>query len=491
MPPAGGGLIILPKKSWNVWNRDNVERVRRDEAAHAEKLRVQAEKQAVVDAELRLKKLKKRSRKAKERKIRDAIVKKYGSSSSDTESDADSGEDVATLSANTEAGNTQLQAESGALSATSQHVNFFEAEETEANAAEEARLRRLAEFTKKHETMKKLGIAPMKLAQSSAELSDSNARPWYHSVVPATSQSPGDGGSQRAAQSQPYVKGRNGQVLQGSKLRRWRIRSDARKDHDDPINKFQKDRDNDDNGADGAQFTDVPLQTASKAVEFTERSAAVVLKLLRHNKTAKRDNKKRDKRSSHSRKKQRSKKEKSKKKRSKKKKKRKSRHRRSDSDSSSSSSDTSTSGRGKSSIASNRKRKHGDTGPTRMQLLRAQRLQREENERQRAVHRLASRVGARMQLSVVCRHPHLSSCDSCCRRCEELRRRQRKRAMQCTARNTTLRPQLQRGKRKRADMGAPIENDREDQTADVAGRKKLSFEHLRRTDERISNENKI
>ncbi len=28
---GGGGLRILPHKSWNVWNYDNRERVRRDE----------------------------------------------------------------------------------------------------------------------------------------------------------------------------------------------------------------------------------------------------------------------------------------------------------------------------------------------------------------------------------------------------------------------------------------------------------------------------
>ena len=33
-----GRLIILPKKRWNVWNRENVAKVRNDEKAHAEKL---------------------------------------------------------------------------------------------------------------------------------------------------------------------------------------------------------------------------------------------------------------------------------------------------------------------------------------------------------------------------------------------------------------------------------------------------------------------
>ena len=33
-------LKILPKKSWHVWNQDNVERVLKDEREFAEKQRV-------------------------------------------------------------------------------------------------------------------------------------------------------------------------------------------------------------------------------------------------------------------------------------------------------------------------------------------------------------------------------------------------------------------------------------------------------------------
>lgn len=41
---GGGGLRILPHKSWNVYNKDNIQKVKRDEAKFAAE---QKEKQYV------------------------------------------------------------------------------------------------------------------------------------------------------------------------------------------------------------------------------------------------------------------------------------------------------------------------------------------------------------------------------------------------------------------------------------------------------------
>lgn len=52
---GGGGLRILPHKSWNVWNRDNIEKVKKDEAKFEAEEKERLRKQSKADAEHRLK----------------------------------------------------------------------------------------------------------------------------------------------------------------------------------------------------------------------------------------------------------------------------------------------------------------------------------------------------------------------------------------------------------------------------------------------------
>ena len=56
----------MPKKSWNVWNHDNIEKVRRDEAQHAAEQEALQRRQRQVDTEWRVEELQRRKRRGGE-----------------------------------------------------------------------------------------------------------------------------------------------------------------------------------------------------------------------------------------------------------------------------------------------------------------------------------------------------------------------------------------------------------------------------------------
>eukprot|EP00658_Telonema_sp_P-2_P062636 TRINITY_DN5131_c0_g1_i2.p1 TRINITY_DN5131_c0_g1~~TRINITY_DN5131_c0_g1_i2.p1 ORF type:complete len:258 (-),score=74.46 TRINITY_DN5131_c0_g1_i2:270-1043(-) len=58
-----GGLNILPQKSWNVWNRDNIEKVRKDEKEHAEAEAAKRKQTLDVQFEGKLQELRAKKRK--------------------------------------------------------------------------------------------------------------------------------------------------------------------------------------------------------------------------------------------------------------------------------------------------------------------------------------------------------------------------------------------------------------------------------------------
>ena len=444
MPPAGGGLIILPKKSWNVWNRDNVERVERDEAAHAAQQRKIAEQQAKADAEARMEQLKRNQRRRRRREERSRLAtsssNELGAHESGTASDSEEsdtgrhkGEDegvhgsidsstavaqAAPPSSHADEADEGVDEDENAR-ASARHFNFFESEEEQALAAESARLKALEEFNQKHAAMKKMGIAPMQLAQSSAEASandsQSRTKPWYQHVVPAASSAASTSGAGPGGKEDLFVKDRHGRVLQGWDLQRWQRRQERHKRSSDPACKFQASASKAHDAKDRTGHSATTSGSAG-AIEFGHKSAEIVLKMLKQGKAQARS-KKRKKDSALKRKKTKKKKKDKQKRREKSKKNRGSTSSSASSVSSSpstssTSSDSDDSGprRARKRDKSKKSRKHGrtdkrkDSGKKRtkkdtskgtltpMELLRRQRLLREEAERARAVQRLAARV---------------------------------------------------------------------------------------------------
>jgi len=73
--PGGGGLVILPHKSWNVWNQDNKEKVARDERANSELIAAKEECRKVTLQQIRFERLtgKTITKKEEEERVQNAL----------------------------------------------------------------------------------------------------------------------------------------------------------------------------------------------------------------------------------------------------------------------------------------------------------------------------------------------------------------------------------------------------------------------------------
>jgi len=72
---GGGGLVILKHKSWNVWNKDNIDKVKKDEAENEAKQAAKDEKRIQAEGEIRYEQLRgnKLTKEEQEQRIQKAI----------------------------------------------------------------------------------------------------------------------------------------------------------------------------------------------------------------------------------------------------------------------------------------------------------------------------------------------------------------------------------------------------------------------------------
>ncbi|XP_067932633.1 leukocyte receptor cluster member 1 homolog [Watersipora subatra] len=162
-------MNILPKKSWHVRNKDNVARVRRDEAKALEEEREVAKRKALAEQEARIRVLRERAKaaKAEEKKATRWDLPQEPSLSSDE----NSGEKSPVPESVYTPLNTAYPA--------GQHINLFE--DFEQNKKSQGANREYEKEKKKaqEDYEKKIGYLTY-LGQSAAELS--SEKPWYETI---------------------------------------------------------------------------------------------------------------------------------------------------------------------------------------------------------------------------------------------------------------------------------------------------------------------
>ena len=144
---GGGGLNILPQKSWNVWNQENIAKVRRDEAAHAADQEAVGLRQRGVDQEWRVEELRRR---------------KQRSSGADGGEGGEGGEGAAAAPA---------------AATKDGHVNFFEVEERQ--RAERGDRNEHHEKERKLQEQREARREFRCLGEEADRRGDKKPEPWY------------------------------------------------------------------------------------------------------------------------------------------------------------------------------------------------------------------------------------------------------------------------------------------------------------------------
>ena len=219
---VGGGLIILPKKTWNVWKRENRERVLRDERLDAEqRARVESEQarrnhEASVESLRRLRSAERAGAAAarsaappsKRRRMGTAVVKLPKVNMLVTTPSAPAVA-VAPAAPTTDEG----------------HINFFAEDEANARRAEEDAIKARAAATEKQREQRRLGIAPLGLGQS-ASAADQR---WWNGPSAAAAAVAG------AAQGTVVERDWRGRPLRGAAAARAAALCDRHKANRDPM----------------------------------------------------------------------------------------------------------------------------------------------------------------------------------------------------------------------------------------------------------------
>ncbi|KAG5188035.1 hypothetical protein JKP88DRAFT_306193 [Tribonema minus] len=200
-----GRLIILPKKSWHVWRRDNLERVKRDERLAAEAQEEADEKAQRADQEIRVETLKRKREQQHQQpsaKVGDGRGRKSQKSTARKGGDAGGGVDQG-------------------WGTGAQHVNLFpEPEARSGGNVEHLREKEQQELLRQ----RREGAAPVALGGDAA--GELQLAPWYSKPASAAA------AQASTAAATVVVRGRE---LEGEAAKRALGRDDRRKALLDPM----------------------------------------------------------------------------------------------------------------------------------------------------------------------------------------------------------------------------------------------------------------